>query len=84
MLVEGDNAPWGDKYFSATFDKYAEDDVIEIEYKYGDYYNGKSTIKWRIPDTEKVYAVRYTGSSRFAMWWCGYTDGIENEGDYDD
>ena len=79
-LVETDEGgAWGDKYFADTFDKYVEDDAIEIEYKYGEYKNGKTMIKWRIPGTEKVCEVRYTGSSIFAMWWCGLTDGIEDE-----
>jgi len=81
-LVETDDGgPWGDEFFHNTFDKYVEDDLILIEYKYGDYKNGKSMIKWRIPDEEngKVYAVRYTGSSIFAMWWCDLTDALEEE-----
>ena len=65
---------------TSDFNKYCDDDgCIEIEYKYGDYKNGKSMIKFRIPDTDKVYTVRYTGSSCFAMWWSGLTDGIEND-----
>ena len=94
-LVENDDAgPWGDTYFHEVFDQSMKDDSIEIEYKYGDYENGKSTILWRLADTEgfmidkltgkpmnfhKVYRVRYGGSSRFAMWWCGITDAIEEE-----
>jgi len=83
-LVETDEkGPWGDKFFLDTFGKYVEDDAIEIEYKYGDYKNGKSLIKWRVAEEEngKVYGVRYTGSSIFAMWWCGMTDGLEDEED---
>jgi hypothetical protein len=78
-LVEGDNGPWGDNYFEETFGSYVEEDCIEIEYKYGDYANGKSLVKWRIPDTKKVYGMRYGGSSCFAMWWCGLTDHLEDE-----
>jgi hypothetical protein len=94
-LVENDDAgPLGDTYFHEVFDKYVEDDLIEIEYKYGAYKNGKSTILWRLADTEdcqideqtgkpmnfhKTYQVRYGGSSCFAMWWCGITDSIEDE-----
>ena len=80
-LVEADG-PWGDDYFQKTFEPYVEDDGmnwIEIEYKYGGYTNGKTLVKWRIPGTEKVYGVRYGGSSCFAMWWCGLTDHLEDE-----
>jgi hypothetical protein len=77
-LVEADG-PWGDDYFQKTFGPYVEEDCIWIEYKYGEYKNGKSLVKWRIPDTEKVYCVRYGGSSCFAMWWCGLTDHLEDE-----
>lgn len=64
---------------TAGFNQYCEEDGnIVIEYKYGDYKNGKSMIKFRIPDTEKVYAVRYTSSSCFAMWWSGLTDSMED------
>lgn len=84
MLVEGDNGPWGDDYFEATFGSYVEDGWIDIEYKYGNYNprNGKSLVKWRIPGTEKIYRVPYSGSSLFAMWWCGWTDELENS-DYE-
>ena len=94
-LVENDDAgSWGDTYFHEVFDKYVEDDSIEIEYKYGDYKNGKTTIKWRLADTEgcqideltgkpmnfhKVYQLRYGESSRFAMWWCNITDEDDDE-----
>jgi hypothetical protein len=76
-LVEGDDGSWGDDYFEKTFAKYVDDGLIRIEYKYGDYQNGKSLIKWRVADydgdenTNRVYAKRYTGSSIFAMWWRG-------------
>ena len=65
---------------TAGFNQYCDEDgTIEIEYKYGEYKNGKSMIKFRIPDTDKVYAVRYTSSSCFAMWWCNVTDSLEEE-----
>jgi hypothetical protein len=81
-LVETDESgPWGDKFFLYTFGKYIDDDAIEIEYKYGDYKNGLSIVKWRVAEEEagKVYSVRYRGSSRFAMWWCSITDGVDDE-----
>ena len=94
-LVENDDAgPWGDTYFHEVFDKYVEDNSIEIEYTYGTVNKGKTTILWRLADTEgcqideltgkpmnfhKVYQLRYGGSSHFAMWWCGLTDDIEDE-----
>ena len=66
---------------TAPFDKYAEDNgTICLEYKYGDYKNGKSEIIWRVLDTEKWYSIRYGGSSPFAMWWCSVSDEVE-EGD---
>lgn len=83
-LVETDDGgPWGDKYFHDTFDKYVEDDIIEIEYKYGPCRDGKTMIKWKIPDDkdQTVRVVRYGGSSIFAMWWCSATDDIEEEDD---
>ena len=27
-----DSGPWGDDYFQSVFDKYVEDDMIEIDY----------------------------------------------------
>ena len=67
-LVENDDAgPWGDTYFHEVFDEYVEDNSIEIEYKYGDYKDGKTTILWRLAAEEgkgKVYKVRYGGSSQ--------------------
>ena len=56
-----------------------EEGNIEIIYKYGDHKNGKSCIKFKVPGLDKVFAVRYTGSSQFAMWWCNYTDDAESE-----
>ena len=91
MLVEGDDSnPWGDDYFESIFGKYNDDGWVRVEYNYGAYRDGKSTIKWRIPDEDFVfhtkvaakrgyYVTRYTGSSRFAMWWCGLTDDMEAE-----
>ncbi|MFZ4598710.1 MAG: hypothetical protein ACOYNN_08710 [Terrimicrobiaceae bacterium] len=80
LLESDERGPWGDRCFHETFDKYVEDDLIRIEYKYGDAWNGKTTIKWRIADVEnsKVYLTRYGGSSHFAMWWCGLTDKEED------
>ena len=67
------------------FDTCVEDDgSICIEYKYGSYSNGVSTIIFWIPDTDSVHRVRYTGSSPFAMWWCGMTDNNEDDEDVDD
>jgi len=80
-LVEGDKGPWGDTFFDTTFGKFIEGKMIQIEYKYGDY-DGKSEIKWRIPDTHKIYSCKYTGSSAFAMWWCGLTDEVEDCDDH--
>jgi hypothetical protein len=75
--------PLGDRCFHEVFDNYVNDGFIEIVYKYGDYANGKSEILWRLADTEghKFSKVRYGGSSVFAMWWCGQTDGLEDEED---
>lgn len=68
---------------TAQFNKYAEDDgSICILYKYGKYSNGKSEIKFRVPGLDKTFSVRYSGSSAFAMWWCGLTDGMEDEASY--
>ena len=82
MLGES-TGPWGDTAFEKTFGPHLDEaeGTIEIEYKYGDYKNGKSTIKFRVPDTNKFWVVRYTGSSPFAMWWCQLTDGIEEDAD---
>jgi len=79
-LVENDESgPWGNDYFHSVFDEDVVDGCIEIEYKYGNYKNGKSEIKWKVLGSMKVYSARYSGSSRFAMWWCGLTDGLEDE-----
>jgi hypothetical protein len=74
---------WGDDYFHETFDKYVEDDTIEIEYKYGEEKNDMILLKWRIPEDtyQKVRVVRFGGSSRFAMWWSSASDGCEEEDD---
>jgi len=55
---------------------------IKICYKYGDYKNGKSEIKYRVAGYNQTFSMRYTGSSPFAMWWCGLTDGSEEEDEY--
>jgi len=80
-LVETDKSgPWGDKYFHSVFDKYVEDDFIEIEYKYGKCVDWKTEIIWRPANTEeKAYSVRYSHSSPFAIWWCNLTDELEDE-----
>jgi len=80
MVETDESGPWGDNYFYQTFDKYVDEDgLIEIEYKYGPCVNWKTEILWKIPDTEKTYKLRYGHSSPFAMWWCGLTDGIEED-----
>ena len=70
-LVEGDRGGWGDDFFHKTFDEFVVDDMIEIEYKY-EHDPHVCRMKWRIPDTKKVYRVRYSGSSPFALWWSNY------------
>jgi hypothetical protein len=71
---------WGDVYFQQTFDKYVDiDGNVEIEYKYGEYKNGKTQIIYRMEKNGKPRSVRYTSSSHFAMWWCALTDGIEDD-----
>ena len=80
-MVEKDGA-WGDNYFHQTFDKYVDDDMIEIEYRYGPVVNWKTEIIWRIPGNKKAYKVRYGHSSPFAEWWCGLTDDIEEEAEW--
>lgn len=65
---------------TSQFNQHVDDDgLIEINYKYGDVVNWKTQIKWRIPDTDKVYSVRYGHSSPFAMWWCNLTDELEED-----
>ena len=59
-----------------------EEGNIEIIYKYGAYKNGKSLIKFRVPGVDKTFGVGYDGSSHFAMWWCGLTDGLEDEAEF--
>jgi hypothetical protein len=84
-LVEGDNGPWGDNYYESIFRQYITDGYITITYKYGEYKDGKSMIKWRVSENpDKVYAVRYGGSSCFAMWWGGITDELEYSDDEDE
>ena len=80
------------KDFYDEFEKFAfkEDDVrlILIEYKYGDYRNGKTTIEWRCLHNSERHdpnpnidwrIMKYAGSSAFAMWWCGLTDDEDDE-----
>jgi hypothetical protein len=65
---------------TSQFNRYVDDEGnIEIEYTYGDSKNGKTCILFKIPGVDKQYTVMYTGSSRFALWWCGLTDDIEGE-----
>ena len=65
---------------TAQFNPFVDEEGnIEIEYKYGDYKNGKSLIKFRVPGLDKTFGIRYGGSSPFAMWWSGVTDGVEDE-----
>ena len=62
-------------FFHKTFDEFVVDDMIEIEYKY-EHDPHVCSMKWRIPDTKKVYRVRYTGSSAFALWWANYVSEV--------
>jgi hypothetical protein len=65
-------------------EQYATDDEIDdhvgksvvINYSYGDSKNGKCIINWSfaLDEDNKIRTVSYTGSSFFAMWWCGWTD----------
>jgi len=65
---------------TAQFNPFVDEEGnIEIEYKYGEYKNGKSLIKFSVPGLDETFGVRYTGSSLFAMWWSGVTDGVEDE-----
>jgi hypothetical protein len=65
---------------TSQFNPFVDDEGnIEIMYAYGDYKNGKSLIKFRVPGLDKGFQVRYTDSSPFAMWWCGITDGNEDD-----
>jgi len=82
MVETDESGPWGDNYFSKTFDKYVDDGMIEIEYKYGRCVDWNTEIIWKIPETEKAYKVRYGHSSPFAMWWCSLTDEIEEEAEW--
>ena len=76
-LVEIDD-PWEDKRFHDKFDSFVQEHNIKIEYKYIDTTVGSDTslLKWRCVNDKdepgtKFRTVRFTGSSRFAMWWCG-------------
>ena len=65
---------------TSQFNRFVNDDgSIDIDYWYGDYNNGISQIKFTVPDLDKIFSVRYTGSSMFALWWCGLTDGNEED-----
>ena len=63
----------------SQFDPFVDDEGnIEIMYMYGDYKNGKSLIKFSVSGLDKIFGLRYTASSRFAMWWCQYTENEED------
>jgi len=93
LLESEENGPFGDMMFHQLFFPYCDGGCVRIEYKYGEYSNGKSTIKWRLADakgdgldaegkkmpTHRIYKLMYGGSSAFAAWWCGMTDGIEDD-----
>jgi hypothetical protein len=69
-----------------VFDKYVEDDMIEIDYRYGPMVNYKFEIIWKVSgdDTKKARKLRYSHSSPFAMWWCSMIDEDENEDEEDE
>ena len=87
-FVETDEGggPWGDDYFHSVFDKYIEDGLIEIDYRYGPMVNYKFEIIWKVSgdDTKKARKLRYGHSSPFAEWWCSLTNEDENEEDEDE
>ena len=66
-----------DGFHTHKYDKYVEDGTITIDYTYLPYKNGKTYIKFNIPETDTGMTISYGGSSPFAMWWCQLTDGIE-------
>tara|TARA_R110000868_G_scaffold118073_1_gene313390 strand:- start:126 stop:509 length:384 start_codon:yes stop_codon:yes gene_type:complete len=87
-LVETDESGgWGDKYFHDTFDRFVDEEIITIEYKYADSkLPYRTMLKWRCVNDKgepegKVRKVEYTDSSRFAMWWSGVIDEPEEEED---
>ena len=76
-----DSGPWGDDYFQSVFDKYVEDDMIEIDYRQGPCVDWKTESIWKVSgdDTKKARRIRYGHSSPFAHWWCNLTDEMEEE-----
>lgn len=77
-----------EKNFNPDMKKYEffkyldENGMIEIEYHYGPVVNMITEICWNIPGNDKVQKVRYGHSSPFAEWWCGLTDEIEEEAEW--
>ena len=69
-------------------EQYATDDEvdgyvgksIDINYSYGDSKNGKCVINWSfvLDENNKMRTISYGGSSCFAMWWCDFTDVLED------
>ena len=90
MFFDGADAPnggpWGERYVHSCFQEDVDEDGnITIEYKYDTADPaGSIRVKWRVQGHEKVRMLRYFGSSAFAMWWCGETDGIEEYEDEED
>ena len=69
------------KDFYAEFEKFAygKPRLIDIEYKYGGYADGKTIIHWRCRDETDWRTTKYGGSTDFATWWCALTDDYEDE-----
>ena len=66
-----------DDIMTAKFNPFVDEEGnITIEYKYGNTKNAKTVLQFRIPGLgrDKVFSVRYDGSSPFAMWWSKYSD----------
>ena len=70
-----------DGFHTHKYDKYVEDGTITIDYTYLPSKNGKTYIKFNIPETDIGMTISYGGSSQFAMWWCQLTDGLEDDDD---
>ena len=73
-----------DGFHTHKYDKYIEDGTITIDYTYLPSKNGKTYIKFNIPETDIGMTISYGGSSQFAMWWCQLTDGLEDDDDNDE